>query len=474
MTTKASHIITKQFISTGDQVVFMGTFFRNIFRTGFEWNELIRQCYIIGYKSFSLVAVTGFVLGFVLTLQSEPTLKDFGAITYVPSMVAISVIREIGPVMIALICAGKIASSIGAELGSMKVSEQIDAMDVSGANPIQYLVVTRILACIIMIPLLTLMADALALIGGFVASNISNDMNLVRYFNKAFSALSFSDLIPAVIKTLFFGFAIGFVGCFKGYNSDKGTESVGVAANSDNVVINISHLKKSFGDKEVLRDVNMQLRKGENLVVLGKSGSGKSVTIKCIVGLLIQDSGKLEIFGKEVSRMNEDALRQLRLKVGFLFQSGALYDSMTVEQNLEFPLTRVLKLHDKDDIRHRIEEMLSGVGLLDAMDKMPSDLSGGMRKRIGLARTLILKPDIMLYDEPTTGLDPITSREISELILQMQQKYKTSSIIITHDMACAEITADRLLVLHEGAYIAEGTYNELKNGQDELVRSFFK
>jgi phospholipid/cholesterol/gamma-HCH transport system ATP-binding protein len=243
---------------------------------------------------------------------------------------------------------------------------------------------------------------------------------------------------------------------------------------TDNVVINISHLKKSFGDKEVLHYVNMQLRKGENLVVLGKSGSGKSVTIKCIVGLLIQDSGKLEIFGKEVSRMNEDALRQLRLKVGFLFQSGALYDSMTVEQNLEFPLTRVLKLHDKDDIRHRIEEMLSGVGLLDAMDKMPSDLSGGMRKRIGLARTLILKPDIMLYDEPTTGLDPITSREISELILQMQQKYKTSSIIITHDMACAEITADRLLVLHEGAYIAEGTYNELKNGQDELVRSFFK
>lgn len=216
----------------GNQVLFMAGFYRNIFKKGFEWNEFLRQCYIIGYRSLSLVGITGFILGFVLTLQSEPTLREFGAVSFVPSMVAISIIREIGPVIIALICAGKIASSIGAELGSMKVSEQIDAMEVSGANPIQYLVVTRILACIIMIPLLTLMADALALIGGFVASNINNNVSLVLYFNKAFSALGFSDLVPAFIKTIFFGFAIGFVGCYKGYNSDRGTESVGVAANS--------------------------------------------------------------------------------------------------------------------------------------------------------------------------------------------------------------------------------------------------
>ncbi len=220
------------FIAAGDQIVFMGGFARNIFRSGFEWNEFIRQSFIIGYKSISLVAITGFILGFVLTLQSEPTLKEFGAESFVPSMVAISIIREIGPVIIALICAGKISSSIGAELGSMKVSEQIDAMEVSGANPIQYLVVTRILACIIMIPLLTLMADALALIGGFAASNINNVVNIKLYFNKAFSSLGFADIIPAVIKTIFFGFAIGFVGCYKGYNSDRGTESVGIAANS--------------------------------------------------------------------------------------------------------------------------------------------------------------------------------------------------------------------------------------------------
>ena len=225
-------LIERTLTGVGEQVSFIGLFFRNIFRADFEWNEFVRQCYITGYKSFTLVAITGFILGFVLTLQSEPTLKAFGAESFVPSMVAISVIREIGPVIIALICAGKIASSIGAELGSMKVSEQIDAMEVSGANPIQYLVVTRILASIIMIPLLTLMADSLALAGGFAASNLNNTVSLTLYFSKAFSALGFADLIPAVAKTVFFGFAIGFVGCFKGYNSDRGTESVGVAANS--------------------------------------------------------------------------------------------------------------------------------------------------------------------------------------------------------------------------------------------------
>ena len=222
----------------GNQVSFMADFFRKIFSSGFEGNEFIRQCFIIGYKSLSLVGITGFILGFVMTLQSEPTMAEFGAGSYVPGMVAISIIREIGPVIIALICAGKISSSIGAELGSMKVSEQIDAMEVSGANPVQYLVVTRILACTIMIPLLTLMADSLALVGGFAASNIGSNYSFNLYFQKAFAALSFNDLVPAFIKTIFFGFAIGFVGCYKGYNSNRGTESVGVAANS--AVVNAS------------------------------------------------------------------------------------------------------------------------------------------------------------------------------------------------------------------------------------------
>lgn len=243
---------------------------------------------------------------------------------------------------------------------------------------------------------------------------------------------------------------------------------------ADNIVIEMQHIKKAFGTKVVLADVSMKLKKGENLVVLGRSGSGKSVTIKCIVRLLETDGGSLKVFDKEVQDLSDDELKDLRVRVGFLFQSGALYDSMTVGENLAFPLIRVLKLKDTAEIEKRVADVLTSVGLLDAIDKMPSDLSGGMRKRIGLARTLILNPEIILYDEPTTGLDPITSQEISELMLSLQKKYQTSAIIITHDMACAKITADRILVLDEGKFVAEGSYDELQNSKDESVRAFFK
>lgn len=239
-------------------------------------------------------------------------------------------------------------------------------------------------------------------------------------------------------------------------------------------VISIRHLKKKFGKNEVLKDINLDLKKGENVVVLGRSGQGKSVTIKCIVGLLNYDNGSLNVLGKEVAEQDSKSLKEMRIKTGFLFQSGALYDSMTVQDNLEFPLIRVLKIRDRQELKKRVSEVLEEVGLPEVAKKMPSELSGGMRKRIGLARTLIMKPEIMLYDEPTTGLDPITSAEISELIMHMKSKYNTSSIIITHDMMCAKITADRVVVMNEGIFVAEGSYDELKNSSDELVRSFFK
>jgi phospholipid/cholesterol/gamma-HCH transport system ATP-binding protein len=224
-------------------------------------------------------------------------------------------------------------------------------------------------------------------------------------------------------------------------NIEKKTKT---AIRKDETVIHIEGLKKSFGSNHVLTNINLDVTRGENVVILGKSGTGKSVTIQCIVGMLTPDAGKVTVFGDDVPDMREKQLKELRMKIGFLFQGGALYDSMTVRENLEFPLTRVLKLKDRAEIDKRVAEALENVGLTDAIDKMPSDLSGGMRKRVGLARTIIVRPEIMLYDEPTTGLDPITSREISELILQIQKKYKTTSIIITHDMECASITADRI------------------------------
>jgi phospholipid/cholesterol/gamma-HCH transport system ATP-binding protein len=237
-------------------------------------------------------------------------------------------------------------------------------------------------------------------------------------------------------------------------------------------VAEIQHLKKSFGTKTVLKDINFKIGKAENLVVFGKSGSGKSVLIKCLVGLLEPDEGKIMMLGKDIADLKNKELNSLRKKIGFLFQSGALYDSMTVRENLEFPL-RDLKTIRKQEMNELVTEALRNVGLEDAIDKMPSELSGGMRKRVGLARTLILKPEIILYDEPTTGLDPITSKEISQLILDVQKKYQAASIIITHDVECARLTANRMIVIKEGECVAEGTFKALSESEDEWVRSFF-
>ena len=240
-------------------------------------------------------------------------------------------------------------------------------------------------------------------------------------------------------------------------------------------VIQIKNLHKTFTDREheVLKGINLTIKEGENVVVLGKSGTGKSVLIKCIVGLVIADEGEVNVFGKNIYDLNNKELNEVRIKMGFLFQSAALYDSMTVKENLNFPLQRSQKHLSAKEREQMIIEQLQDVGLEAAIDKMPSELSGGMRKRIGLARTLILKPQIMLYDEPTTGLDTITSKEISELILAVQKKNKTTSIIITHDMECAKLTADRIVILKDGTIVAEGTYSSLENSQDEWIRSFF-
>ena len=244
--------------------------------------------------------------------------------------------------------------------------------------------------------------------------------------------------------------------------------------NENKVLIDIQDVTKSFGDNEVLKGVTLQLFENENLVVLGKSGSGKSVLIKCIVNLLEPDSGLIKVIDLEVNKDNEEDLLAIREKIGFLFQGAALYDSMTVRENLTFPLTRSKKKITVDNIEAKIIEALENVSLPDSIDKMPSELSGGMKKRIGLARTLITNPKILLYDEPTTGLDPVTSDEISHLINTTKEKYKTSSIIISHDIKCVKAVADRIIMLKDGAVYKEGTLKEFEEDQDEYIKSFFK
>lgn len=244
---------------------------------------------------------------------------------------------------------------------------------------------------------------------------------------------------------------------------------------SNDIVLEIRDLRKSFGDNHVLNGFNMKLFQGENLVIMGKSGSGKSVMIKCLVGLMEADSGFIRVMNNDITTLDQKALDILRADIGFLFQGSALYDSMTVRENLEFPLRRHTKKFAKDaDTETLVKEALENVGLLNAIDLMPAELSGGMKRRIALARTLILQPKIILYDEPTSGLDPITAKEIILLMQEIQKKYGTSSLIITHDVDCARVISDRMILLIDGIDYAEGTYDELSSSQDKNIKAFFK
>ncbi|GAL68717.1 ABC transporter ATP-binding protein [Jejuia pallidilutea] len=241
------------------------------------------------------------------------------------------------------------------------------------------------------------------------------------------------------------------------------------------VVLEIKDLHKSFGDKHVLNGFNMLLHQGENLVIMGKSGSGKSVMIKCLVGLMEADSGTISVMQNDITKLNQEALDILRADIGFLFQGSALYDSMTVRENLEFPLRRHIKKFNKTvDTEKLVIEALENVGLVSAINLMPDELSGGMKRRVALARTLILQPKIILYDEPTSGLDPITAKEIIILMQEVQKKYNTSSLIITHDVDCARVISDRMILLIDGIDYAVGTFKELSTSQDPKVKAFFK
>lgn len=238
-------------------------------------------------------------------------------------------------------------------------------------------------------------------------------------------------------------------------------------------VITIRDLYKSFGDLHVLKGIDLDVNKGENVVVLGRSGTGKSVLIKIISGLLKADRGSVKVLGQEVGDLDEKQLRDLRMKIGFSFQNSALYDSMTVRENLEFPLVRNIGNLSRAEINKSVEEVLESVGLSRTINQLPSELSGGQRKRIGIARTLIMNPEIMLYDEPTAGLDPTTCIEINELINEVKEKYHTSSILITHDLTCAKMTGDRLAMLLDGSFAKVGTFEEVFNTDDERIKSFY-
>ncbi len=245
-------------------------------------------------------------------------------------------------------------------------------------------------------------------------------------------------------------------------------------SNNISPVLRIQNLKKSFGDNHVLNGFSMELFQSENLVIMGKSGSGKSVMIKCLVGLMQPDNGNIEIMGKDISLLSQNDLNDLRTEIGFLFQGSALYDSMTVRENLEFPLRKHKHKFKNNDKEAMVKDSLESVGLIEAIDLLPEELSGGMKRRVALARAIIMRPKIIIYDEPTTGLDPITAKEIINLMREIQEKYGTSALIITHDVDCARVISNRMILLIDGINYAEGTFEELSTSTDKKIQEFFK
>ena len=462
----------------------------------------MRHIFEIGWRSTPLIATSGLAIGVVLSMHTRASLERFGAEAMIPAGLAIALIRETGPLVTALLVAGRVGAGIGAELGAMKVTEQIDALEAVAVDSFKYLAVTRILACILAMPLLTTITDFCGIFGGFLAEFTISGMSWDLYFNRAFSLIQFSDFIPATFKTAVFGMIIGTIGCYLGFTTTQGTEGVGRTATRsvvlvfdpdhrdqrgagpadllplpgqrvmDEPAIRLDGVTKAFNGRKVLDNVTLEIAEGIGFCLLGRSGTGKSVTLKHIIGLLKPDKGHVYVHGKDVPSLPARELAGVRKTMGFLFQSAALFDSITVGENVAFPLRRHTDWPD-EKIRSVAKAKLADVGLDKDYDKMPGDLSGGMRKRAGLARAMALDPDILLADEPSAGLDPITADEIDELLVDLKKK-GTTLVMVTHNIPSARHVADELAMLHEGRVIARGTVEELDRSDNELVRAFMR
>ena len=473
------------------------------FRRPFEVAQIRRQLAEVGSKSLPLIVASGFALGAVLTLHTRGTLVTFGATAWIPTVQALAFFVEIGPLVTGLLVAGRVGSGIGAVLSNMRATEQIDAIESLSVDSFKFLVVPRIVACTLALPLLTLFLDFSALLGGFVSEYAASRLSFQLYISRAFSAFDWSNFYPPTLKTAVFGFAIGTISSFLGYTTDEGADGVGRAATRGVVIsslviivldvllikfiffifpetrtmrggaapaVVLQQVSKSFGEKPILRDVSFQVRAGEALCILGRSGTGKSVTLKLIISLLKPEQGQIWIEGEEITGLHASDLSRVRRKMGFLFQGAALFDSLTLYENLALPLLR-LTSKSPAQVEVIIDRVLREVGLADDKQKMPSELSGGMRKRAGLARALVLEPRILLVDEPSSGLDRITASEIDELLLREKVEHRTTLIVVTHDVRGARRLADRIAVLNQGRLIADGTVEEVQHSENEIARS---
>ena len=512
----------------GDVAQFSGLTIGWMFRRRPRWSVLLPNFYAIGVQSVPVVAITGTFIGMVLAVQAYSQFKMMGLETRLGSVINISLVKELGPVLAATILAGRVGSSMAAELGTMRVTEQIDALSALGTNPINYLVVPRLLACVLLIPLLTLMADFMGVIGGAVVSTQLLKVDSFYYWYHSRAYVGGLDLFAGVFKSYFFGSAIApdqlppgvplqRRGRRRGQGGDRGIRLLvhrdsdlrllhrhglelallhdlaehggppvsGPAAEQKaggGPIIELEGVSMRFRQQTVLRNIDLHIDRGQTVCIIGESGCGKTVMLKLMIGLLRPTQGLVKFDGKDLSKLNEQAMVKVRLRFGFLFQMAALFDSLTIFDNVAFG-PREHDLCSRENLDRVVAERLQEVGLpLGLEQKKPAELSGGQRKRVGLARALALDPEVMLYDEPTTGLDPIMTDVINELILQTKREKKATGVVVTHEMKTVIKVADRVVMLYpisrlepdEPQIIYDGPPEGLEDHEDSRIRQFVR
>jgi ABC transport permease subunit len=480
---------------------------RGLFKRPRYIPESIAQMDAIGVGSLTIIILTGFFTGGVLTLQTYPTLKYYGAQGQTGYLVALSLIRELGPVLTALMVTGRVGSAIAAELGSMSVSQQIDAMRALGTDPVRKLVTPRIIALLITLPLLTVIGDVVGIVGGWSVAGGLYGMSSDMFFSSVRDGISTDDIIGGIIKPMVFMASTDIEinpttlpPSYDGQVSEDAAESTFAEVDDREraiPAIEFRDVHLSFDERKVLNGLTFKVMKGETKIILGGSGCGKSTTIKLVLGLLKPDSGQILVDGEDITNYTELEMMRVRKKIGMVFQEGALFDSLSVYDNVAF------RLHEQgvpeEEVEPEVRRMLRFVNLEDAIDKMPIELSGGMRRRVGIARALVGDPKIVMFDEPTAGLDPPTARTICELAMKLRDLEDVSSIFVTHEMnnleylsseyavvndagdVVFELEGERLclintkvLMLRDGQPIFSGTDEALKKAEDPYIQKFLR